>query len=823
MRTLGRLAPVFLVLIFLSACGGGSSAPANISPTANAGADQSVDEQTDVTLTGTASDSDGTVASTTWTQVSGTSVTINSATSTTATFTAPPIAMGSEILVFRLTVKDDKGASSSDDISITNNTTNAPPVADAGADFAADEQTTVTLTGSASDSDGSVVTANWSQVSGTTVTLTILPSVTIPSPVSFTAPSLSAPENLVFSLTVTDDRGVTNTDNITVTINPVAGLNTAPVANAGPDQSVVGASKVNLDGTGSTDPDGSIASYSWQQTVGTAVSLTGPNTALPGFDAPAVAANEILTFQLTVTDNEGATHSDLVDITVTPVPAQTKITGTVTFDRVPFGTTNTGLDYSNITKTPVVWATVEAISNSVVVASTITDTLGKYSLTVDPNIQLFIRVKAEMKKTGTPSRDVEVVDNTKGKAIYAMDGSSVNSGVTDLVVDLNADSGWTGAGYGNTRVAAPFALLHSAFVAMQKVLEANANHNFTSLKINWSVNNKAVSGDKTIGQITTSHYIQNELFILGDANSDTDEYDDHVIIHEWGHYFEDNFSRADSIGGGHGGGDRLDMRVALGEGWGNAWSGMATDDPVYRDSNGAGQGSDFQINVDMNNNANPGWYSEGSAQSILYDLYDAGNDGADNISMGITPIYNVLIDKEKNTPALTSIFSFIKALKDENPSDAAAIDTLVTDQNINGTDEWGTGESNDAMATTAADVLPVYGAITTNGTMVNVCSNPEFKSSTGVGNKLGTYQFLRFEVATAGSYRVQLNSATGTDPDYYLYENGILGAGLSPNDGTETGTHNLKVGTHVITIDDDKVITGDKTTRSCIDVSITQL
>ncbi len=822
MRIISRLAPVFLVLLLLSACGGGgSSAPANVSPTANAGADQSVDEQTDVTLTGTASDSDGTVASTTWSQVSGTSVTINSATSITATFTAPSIAVGSEVLVFRLTVRDDKGASSSDDISVTINTTNAAPVANAGADFTADEQSQVALTGAGTD-DGSIASFAWAQVSGSTVTISTPTSANA----AFTSPSLSVAENLVFSLTVTDDRGATNTDNVTVTINPVAGLNTAPVANAGADQSVVGGSKVNLDGIGSTDPDGSIASYAWSQMVGTTVTLTAADTATPGFDAPTVVANEVLTFQLTVTDNEGATHSDLVDITVTPAPTQVKITGTVTFDRVPFGTqARTGLDYSNIIQTPVSWATVEAISNSVVVASTTTDTLGKYSLTVDPNIQLFIRVKAEMKKTGTPSRDVEVVDNTNSKAIYAMDGSSFDSGVTDTVLDLNADSGWTGTSYGNTRVAAPFAMLHSAYLAMQKVLEGNVNHNFTALKINWSVNNKAVSGDKTMGQISTSHYVQNELFILGDADSDTDEYDDHVMIHEWGHYFEDNFSRSDSIGGGHGGGDSLDMRVAFGEGWGNAWSGMATDDPVYRDSNGTGQGSDFQINVDLNTNSNAGWFSEGSIQSILYDLYDTNADGADNIAMGFAPIYNVLIDKEKNTPALTSIFSFIKALKDENPADVTAIDALVTAQDVNGSDEWGTGETNESSLpspATVQDVLPVYGSINTDGVSVNVCSNPQFKSSTGGSNKLGAYQFLRFEVATAGNYQVQLTSATGTDPDYYLFENGILGAGLSAADGTETGTHSLAVGTHVITINDDKVVTEATTSRSCIDASITQ-
>jgi len=84
------------------------------------------------------------------------------------------------------------------------------------------------------------------------------------------------------------------------------------------------------------------------------------------------------------------------------------------------------------------------------------------------------------------------------------------------------------------------------------------------------------------GLIGTTHFDgDGNLYILGDADSDTDEYDDHVIIHEWGHYFEQSFSRADSIGGPHGSGDRLDIRVAFGEGWGNAFSAIATDNPIY--------------------------------------------------------------------------------------------------------------------------------------------------------------------------------------------------------------------------------------------------
>jgi hypothetical protein len=49
-----------------------------------------------------------------------------------------------------------------------------------------------------------------------------------------------------------------------------------------------------------------------------------------------------------------------------------------------------------------------------------------------------------------------------------------------------------------------------------------------------------------------TYYTDGGLFIYGDEDLDTDEYDDHVL-HEWGHHYEDKFSRSDSIGGEHGG------------------------------------------------------------------------------------------------------------------------------------------------------------------------------------------------------------------------------------------------------------------------------
>lgn len=107
-----------------------------------------------------------------------------------------------------------------------------------------------------------------------------------------------------------DDTGFVNTSTV---------LNQAPAANAGPDQTVTSASLVTLNGGDSSDPDGDTLSYSWSQISGTAVSLSGTNTATPSFTAPTLAVNApdaVLTFQLIVNDGTVNSSPDTVNVTV---------------------------------------------------------------------------------------------------------------------------------------------------------------------------------------------------------------------------------------------------------------------------------------------------------------------------------------------------------------------------------------------------------------------------------------------------------------------------------------------------------------------------
>jgi uncharacterized repeat protein (TIGR01451 family) len=113
----------------------------------------------------------------------------------------------------------------------------------------------------------------------------------------------------------------TNRANQLSVTTPVTINNQPPVPDAGPDQTVYINTSVNLDGSGSSDPEGHLPlSYGWQQTGGTPVTLSGSTSVTPSFTAPGVPA--VLTFTLMVTDSYGtpAPLPDEVVITVTDIP-----------------------------------------------------------------------------------------------------------------------------------------------------------------------------------------------------------------------------------------------------------------------------------------------------------------------------------------------------------------------------------------------------------------------------------------------------------------------------------------------------------------------
>lgn len=301
------------------------TSPADTPATANAGADQTVASGASVTLNGAASSANdaGQPLTYAWSQTSGTTVSLTGDTTSGPTFDAPTLIAGSPStsLTFSLTVNDGVTTSVADTVTITvNSPANTAATANAGTDQSVSSAAGVTLDGSGSSANdaGQALTYAWTQSSGTTVAL----GGSTTSAPTFTAPTLiagAADATLVFSLTVNDGVADSAADTVSVTVSSTP--NTAPTANAGPDQTVASGAGVTLNGTGSDANDaGQALTYVWTQTSGTTVGLTGGTTSGPTFAAPTLvagAASATLVFSLTVHDGVENSVADTVSITVT--------------------------------------------------------------------------------------------------------------------------------------------------------------------------------------------------------------------------------------------------------------------------------------------------------------------------------------------------------------------------------------------------------------------------------------------------------------------------------------------------------------------------
>ena len=185
---------------------------------------------------------------------------------------------------------------------------NQPPVANAGADKTITLPTnSVALAGSGTDADGTISAYSWTKTAGPTQYT--ISSTTVSNP---TISGLVA-GTYTFRLTVTDNKGATGFDDINIIVNS-APANVPPVANAGADKTItLPTNSVTLAGSG-TDANGTISAYSWTKTAGptqyTISSTTVSNPTVSGLVAGTY------TFRLTVTDNNGATAFDDVNIIV---------------------------------------------------------------------------------------------------------------------------------------------------------------------------------------------------------------------------------------------------------------------------------------------------------------------------------------------------------------------------------------------------------------------------------------------------------------------------------------------------------------------------
>ena len=343
----------------------------NQPPVVNAGLDQAVNGGALVRLDGSASfDRNGDPLTYQWRQVAGPTVTLSSLTAAQPTFTAPTGLPGNQTLAFELTVSDATLSTLPDQVSVIVQSPLEPVY---GANVA--PQASVTASSETSGSEASKAvdgiidgypgdsTREWStngQGAGAWIQLNWSSAVTVGRVILYDRPNgndwvkhgvlrfsdgstlavgpldnwgrdtaYTFSPRTITSLRFDIDQVDPNTGSVglsefKVIASSLPGGNHAPVAVAGPAQTVAEGALVHLNGSASYDLDSNPITYAWAQTSGTPVTVSGATTVQPTFTAPTgLTLNDVLTFRLIV--NDGSTNSapDYVTITVTASNSQT--------------------------------------------------------------------------------------------------------------------------------------------------------------------------------------------------------------------------------------------------------------------------------------------------------------------------------------------------------------------------------------------------------------------------------------------------------------------------------------------------------------------
>lgn len=281
--------------------------PANGSPIADAGPDQSVSENALVKLIGTGTDPDNDKLRYSWTQKSGIKTVIYEKATFSVYFFTPNISTNSETLVFELTVTDSQGNSDKDDVAVTINTVNLPPRASAGPDRKVIGGSDVSITGSGIDPENGPITYSWKQIAGETVSF----DTTQPS-FSFKAPSVVSGETkrMVFQLTVMDSENQSGSDQLIIMVVPA---NSAPIVDAGVDQTANENTTLNLL-CAAIDPDGDMINFSWSSSSSEVV--IGDSSSLSTtVQLPIVVKDQTITMTCSATDGK-LSSSDSMKINV---------------------------------------------------------------------------------------------------------------------------------------------------------------------------------------------------------------------------------------------------------------------------------------------------------------------------------------------------------------------------------------------------------------------------------------------------------------------------------------------------------------------------
>ncbi|MEK7747831.1 MAG: hypothetical protein AAB300_01980 [Nitrospirota bacterium] len=334
-----------------------------------------------------------------------------------------------------------------------------------------------------------------------------------------------------------------------------------------------------------------------------------------------------------------------------------------------------------MTLLPIRHAVIELISTDtkLPIASGITGEDGAYEFKSINNSSrnggVYVQVVAE--NVGTSTSPAKVFKSEANQSlIVARSPIDLDDSVSNLFSPVNITAPADGNGVGGAFNILDLFLKGGAFI---KKAGFCPNNLLTTeciaprVTVFWEPKGTALGGGSSYNSNPHRIYIHGG----GAQQTDTDEYDDTVIVHEYGHFVATEFSNDNSPGGSHFLTDNTqDIRLSWSEGWATFFGSAVLGSPLYVDTMASGNG--FSFNIDSPKSAQIYTTNEVSVSSVLWRTMNQISPTT-NTPIGFFPIWKAFT--EMTTTNLT-IEQFAELFMSQNAPEKAVFQSVLQERKI---------------------------------------------------------------------------------------------------------------------------------------------
>jgi len=412
---------------------------------------------------------------------------------------------------------------------------------------------------------------------------------------------------------------------------------------------------------------------------------------------------------------------------------------------------------------PIRYADIEVVraADGAVLASTATDSTGVFSLTFTNSARpgVYLRV---LSRTADPSANITVTDTAN--TLYAAAGSPFNErAAIPSTVSLTAPI----VTVDNEAVGGAFHIMDT-FIDGSEFIRNFSGQVVPPVTARWEIGTGGTYYDTDLDQINVTGG-------SGLQTGDHDEYDDAVLLHEYGHHIANHFSKDDSPGGMHFLADNTqDIRLAWSEGWATFFAGAVLARSDYVDTVGGDPPSNGASTLDLETReaGSPLTYttSEGAVATVLWDIFDqSAAEAFDGIGDNMAAIWDVFAQALPSA-ATVSMEDFWDGWFARGHGFAAEMKSVTDDRQMGFTQDP-TGANN--------------AAVCTNPLALNTPLNDTLYSAT-----TPDVDYACVNVTQGTPYTVEtINLSNGADPFVEILDNQMTVIASNDN-GTDNANYN---------------------------------